>query len=83
MQYKLLIRKYRKKRNITQKELANKTGLGQSYISKLENNKLSKNHPTFTTMLSIAKVLDVCPHILVRYDYKCNNNCINICDKNF
>lgn len=67
---KLEIKKFRRLNKLTQKQLAEMTGLSQSYISQLESNK-SYKAPTMATVLSLAKALGVCPTILINYD--CDN----------
>ena len=52
------IRKLRKKKNMTQRELAVAAGVDYSYISKIENNRLDYT-PSIKTILRIANVLDV------------------------
>ncbi|MBU0470063.1 MAG: CBS domain-containing protein [Nanoarchaeota archaeon] len=49
------IRKLRKKYNLTQKELANKAGVSQSLIAKIESKKLD---PTFTKAQLIFEALE-------------------------
>ena len=75
---KLEIRKYRKYRRMTQKDLAIKSNLSQSYLSMLENNKHYKS-PTLTVIESISKALQVCPVLLLGVDC---NNCITIENEN-
>ncbi len=52
------IRMLRKKKNMTQRELAIAVGVGYSYISKIENNRLEYT-PSIKTILRLARVLDV------------------------
>ncbi|MCG1666723.1 MAG: CBS domain-containing protein [Thermoplasmata archaeon] len=49
------IKKLRKKANITQKELANLTGLSQSYIARIESGDLN---PTYENVKRIFSILD-------------------------
>lgn len=67
--FTLHIREVRKKLGLTQKELAEKCGLSQSYISQLESN-LRVISPTLQTIEVIAECLRICPDILISYD--CN-----------
>lgn len=83
MNYILLIKKYRKFRNMTQLELARKAKLNRSYISQLENNHPHVKSPTMIIFFRIAMALDVCPHMLIRYKIDCDYNCFNNCSKNF
>lgn len=80
MEYKLQIKKYRKLRNMTQKELARKAKVKQSYISQLENPKNTKS-PSLRTILDIAYALNVCPYALInliKYTPPClKNDCSN------
>lgn len=50
----LLIKKFREKKGLTQKELAEKTGVTTEYISYLENGQRT---PSLTLLENIAKVL--------------------------
>lgn len=52
------IKKYRRKRNLTQEELAEFSDLSISYIKQIESCKDFKNL-TLTTMLKLSKALDV------------------------
>jgi putative transcriptional regulator len=47
----------RKKKKLTQKGLAQKTGLSQAYINELENGK--KTNPTYEVLQKIAQALEV------------------------
>ena len=51
------IRNFRKSKNITLDELSNKTSLSNSYLSKLENNKVT--NCTINTLEKIANALEV------------------------
>ena len=66
---KLEIRKYRRMKRFTQHRLSELSGISQSYLSQLENNKSYKS-PTLTTLLAIAKSLEVCPSLLISHDCK-------------
>lgn len=79
MEYKLKIKEYRQLRNMTQLELAEKSACHQTRISQLEKNSPCAKSPTLKTIFRIAVALDVCPHILIEYNYECNKNCINNC----
>lgn len=56
------IRKFRKQKKMTQKELGNKLGISQSAINQFENNKTA---PKLTTIIKIADALDVLPRDLI------------------
>ncbi|MFL0251421.1 helix-turn-helix domain-containing protein [Clostridium neuense] len=81
--YILLIKEYRILRGMTQKELARKAQLRQAYISELECGRPKVKSPTLRVAFRIARALDICPHMLIRYDLGCDYNCFNTCDKNF
>lgn len=70
---KLMIRKYRKERRLTLKELSRLTGYSASFLSLLENHQES---PRLETLKRIAFALDVCPKKLI---YSCGHieNCEN------
>ena len=51
-----LMRELRKEKELTQGELADKVGIGQSFISKIEKGHLE---PSLQTLGRIAKVLGV------------------------
>ena len=52
------IRKYRRLRNMTQEDLAKKTGYSYSYIRRIEAPKCSKNF-SIQTIYNISLVLEV------------------------
>lgn len=56
------IRKFRKQKKMTQKELGNKLRISQSAINQFENNKTA---PKLTTIIKIADALDVLPRDLI------------------
>jgi transcriptional regulator with XRE-family HTH domain len=62
--YKLLIKRYRKIRRITQKELAYKIEISQNYLSELENNKYDIR---LSLLCKIAKELNTSPKKLFIY----------------
>lgn len=49
---------YRKVRNLTQEELAEKVGITPQYLSRIENGGYSKN-VSLSTLMKIAGALDV------------------------
>jgi predicted transcriptional regulator len=63
---------------MTQKELALKSRVDQSYICKLENNTTTKS-PNLSTIFRIAGALETCPHALINNNYKCDTNCTDNC----
>lgn len=58
--FRLRIKEYRLSKNITQKELADKCNLSQSYISMLEKGDFREKSPTLMVIESIADSLGVC-----------------------
>lgn len=83
MYYELRIKDFRRLRRMTQKELAKKSKVNQSYISKLENNKKNLKSPTLVVTFNIADALKICPHILIKYNCTCKMNCCKICQQDF
>ncbi len=53
----LLIKKYRVKANLSQKELAKLLGISTAYLCELETGK--KRNPSITLMIEIAEILNV------------------------
>jgi transcriptional regulator with XRE-family HTH domain len=49
---------YRKKRGLTQQELADKVGISKSYLSKIESPN-SKKQGTLEILLNIVEALDI------------------------
>lgn len=83
MKYVLFIKEYREIKNLTQQELAALAKVKQSYISQLENNHPYAKSPTLRVLFRIAKALETCPHLLVKYDWNCKENCLDDCEENF
>ena len=54
-----MIKASRKKQRITQKQLAQRCKLTQSYISKLERSSKNNSNPTIKQIITIAKVLNL------------------------
>lgn len=54
--YKNKIRKYRKERKLTLKELAQKSGISAGYLSHLENG--SRDNPSVEVMENISIILN-------------------------
>lgn len=79
--YKLKIRKYRILRNMTQEELADRSGLTQSYIAKLEKDNIIRDkHPNLATLEKISNALNVC--LLDIIDRNCDDcNIYDNCTK--
>lgn len=70
---KLNIKQYRKKNKITQNQLAIKSNVSQTYISRLENNVARYESNDRDRFIAICKALDVCPSEVIIHDC---NNCI-------
>ena len=58
-----ILREYRRKANVSQRDLASKVGLDFSYISKLENDRLPP--PSADTIIEICGVLEIDPSELL------------------
>lgn len=62
-----MIKKARKKLNLTQKQLALACGLTQGHLSKLENFKSGDNLPTLKHVILIAEELKINPRKLASW----------------
>lgn len=62
--YKLKIKNVRRRKRVSQKELAKKLNMSQNYLSELENGKYDIK---LSVLCEIAKVLDVLPEDLYIY----------------
>ncbi|CAI3547698.1 helix-turn-helix domain-containing protein [Clostridium neonatale] len=70
---KLNLEECRKKKNISQKQLAKKLHISQGYISEIEQGLKS---PTIRMLYRIANTLEICPHMLLSGTIYCKrNNC--------
>lgn len=74
MYFKVHLKKHRKNRGLTQKELAKKSNLSQQYIADLEKSDRTKS-PTLDTIANLSLALEVCPFSLIEF------NCIQHCEK--
>lgn len=83
--YKLKIKKIRKKKGISGAQLAQRIGISQSFFSQLENQKFDIK---VSLLLKIGRTLDICPYKLINICIKCPNNralffnhcaCITVC----
>lgn len=78
-----LIKFYRKKRKLTQKQLAIRCGVKQSYISQLEHDVLI---PSIPMLYQLSKVFKICPAELLNeficsncpYTSNCNHDCFKV-----
>ena len=59
------IQEARKKRKMTQSDLAKEVDLSRTYISDIER---SRYQPSFNTMIKLAKVLDLDLNYLIKND---------------
>ncbi|WP_075306432.1 helix-turn-helix domain-containing protein [Hyalangium minutum] len=64
MNYGRALKKLREKRNLKQKELAEKAALDASYVSQIEN---GKRVPSTAAVEAIAKALDVPLYLLMLF----------------
>lgn len=64
-----LLKKFRIEAEISQEELAFKSALTQSYISRLENHI---EYPSPHVINHLACVLNICPHDLVDFCTSCS-----------
>lgn len=64
-----LLKKFRLETGMSQRELAKRSGLTQSYISHLENHL---ELPSFPALENIAASLDMCPYSLINLCVHCN-----------
>ncbi len=63
----LKIAYYRKLKNLTQEELAEKADIGVSYLGQIEAKNLYTSF-SFDTLFSIAKALEIPPHKILDFD---------------
>lgn len=63
----LKIAYYRKLKSLSQEQLAEKAGLGASFIGQIEAPNTYKSF-SFDTLFRIAKALEVAPHKILDFD---------------
>lgn len=68
-----MIRKARRLKGLSQRQLANLLGVSQSYISKLENRNIAT--VTIECILNLSRILNLCPVNLFVFLSKCCDNC--------
>lgn len=68
---KLLIKQYRKKRKLTEKQLAAMVDISQGYLNKIEKGLKT---PSLQTLEKLAKALKVHPFRLVLFDMNCKQD---------
>ena len=61
-----MLKRQRKRRRLTQKQLGRLCNLSQGYISELEREEFFHS-PTIKQVIAISKVLDLCPLDLSEY----------------
>ncbi|WP_415333947.1 helix-turn-helix domain-containing protein [Clostridium perfringens] len=59
-----MLKEIRRKRNISQKCLAQKLGISQSYLSELES---KKSIPSISTIKKLSNVLELCPIRIINF----------------
>lgn len=69
--YKLKIKKNRKKKGVSGAELSSRIGISQSFFSQLENQRCDIK---LSLLLKIGLVLKVCPYKLINICIKCPYN---------
>lgn len=62
-----MIKTTRKRQNITQKQLAERVGLSQSYLSKLENSRKVFHSPTITQIIKLSNALKINVYMLAKW----------------
>ncbi|MGG7159155.1 helix-turn-helix domain-containing protein [Clostridium perfringens] len=69
-----ILKEYRRKNNLTQKELAKKLNISRSYLCELEHRV---NAPSYVLLVRISNTLKICPLKLLNYysSEKLNFNC--------
>jgi len=76
--FRLRLKEFRKLRNLTQQELAQKAKVSQEYISDLEKLDRSKS-PTLKVVRDISKALDICVYELLAYNCPRYDECTSKC----
>ncbi|MDK0754765.1 helix-turn-helix transcriptional regulator [Clostridium perfringens] len=69
-----ILKEYRRRNNLTQKELAEKLNISRSYLCELEHRV---NAPSYGLLVRISNTLKICPLKLLNYysSEKLNFNC--------
>lgn len=67
-----IVKNGRKKIGLTEKELAKKCDVHQTYIEKLENNKRA---PSFKMIVKLSLVLSICPIEIFKDTFNCCTEC--------
>lgn len=75
--FKLKIKEYRLAKNISQKELANRCGISQSYVSMLEKGGFREKSPTLEVVENLSNGLGVCVKDILIFECDLCKNYIN------
>lgn len=70
-----MLKAVRKHKGIKQKDLANRLGITQAYLSKLENNSLYKINVNINIIENLALELNICPIAVFLYFFNVNISC--------
>ncbi|AUM92660.1 helix-turn-helix domain-containing protein [Clostridium botulinum] len=70
-----MLKAVRKHKGIKQKDLANRLGITQAYLSKLENNSLYKINVNIDIIENLALELNICPIAVFLYFFNVNISC--------
>lgn len=62
------LKKFRQAADLTQKELADKTGINIRQIQKYESGEYALGNMTAKTLLAISDALGVDPHVLIQVE---------------
>ena len=71
-----MLKQIRQKHNLSQEELAERIGITQSHLSRIENYRFS---PQIRIFINLSKTLDIC-FVEIMIDYYCIS-CDLSCDK--
>lgn len=71
----LMIKAARLKKHLSQKQLAKKVGITQSYLSRIENGGCVDFKLSIKAIIALSKELDVCPVRIALELYKVCKNC--------
>ncbi|EKS4344876.1 helix-turn-helix domain-containing protein [Clostridium sporogenes] len=70
-----MLKAVRKDKGIKQKDLANRLGITQPYLSKLENNSIYKINVNVNLIKNLAMELNICPIAVFLYFLNVNIFC--------
>lgn len=80
MSFGVLVRRLRKEKNVSQRELAAQVSVDYTYISKIENDKMDP--PSEATIIKMAKVLGENPDLLLAAAGKVSSELLSIIMEN-